>query len=380
DFAAACKTNPWGSLLEHLTQAASQSIECAPAPSSSNVKAAWPLCLTLARFAHRISVRTPLSAAVVLGACVYLRRVKQRLPPSARGIPTTHHRLLLASLLISSKMLHDHQIKNCTWAQAVGLALVEVNLMERQMLGLLEFNVTLHSSELEAEFDHVNPAKFPGYTSYGSGTWPRIAPCSSTAQSLSTSLSPMSVSPGWPASPASTTLGVVGERQHNDDNSTAYNSPALSPAWSDNTLHARSPNTVGGKSSQATDGICKRMAAFNDSSVDLPAAAAASSSSPHSHSLVLITRPTPASPALARLGSAPATTATCTATVAAARAIKSSRRDSGICDIDAADAADAAELWKLAVNATPSTAVVSEYMASGSVSETVQCMSAGAGC
>ncbi|KAJ3104794.1 hypothetical protein HDU97_008862 [Phlyctochytrium planicorne] len=109
------------------------------------------------------------SHAVVISAIIYLERAKRKLPSSARGMACTAHRLFLAALVIATKFLHDRAIKNRAWSQLHAssstssasamprrhpsntgslFSLQDVNLMERQMLGLLEFKLVIDDAEV----------------------------------------------------------------------------------------------------------------------------------------------------------------------------------------------------------------------------------------
>ncbi|KAJ3315223.1 hypothetical protein HDU76_002240, partial [Blyttiomyces sp. JEL0837] len=81
--------------------------------------------------------------------------LKKRLPVSAKGMPCTAHRILLSALLIATKFLQDNPIKNKSFWMAniphhirLLFSLQEVNLMERQLLGLLEFDVVVSEAEI----------------------------------------------------------------------------------------------------------------------------------------------------------------------------------------------------------------------------------------
>lgn len=85
-----------------------------------------------------------------MATIVYLQRLKQSLPADAKGLPCTRHRIFLACLIISSKNFNDSSPKNKHWAQYTdGLfAKDDVNLMERQLLLLLDWNTTIDTQEL----------------------------------------------------------------------------------------------------------------------------------------------------------------------------------------------------------------------------------------
>ncbi|KAJ3097601.1 hypothetical protein HDU97_004729 [Phlyctochytrium planicorne] len=64
----------------------------------------------------------------------------------------TCHRIFLAALVIATKFLHDRPIRNRAWAfqHAEELfSLQDLNLMERQLMGLLEFRMWVREGEVE---------------------------------------------------------------------------------------------------------------------------------------------------------------------------------------------------------------------------------------
>ncbi|KAJ3151209.1 hypothetical protein HDU86_006200 [Geranomyces michiganensis] len=144
-------------LLAYIVRTSQSVIVCAPptqAPiSSSSASSALP---DLAQFLHDLVRRSApvVTPSVLLLAASYLSRLERKLPPTARGLACTMHRILLAALLIAAKYLHDGPVRNRTWAANSRLfSLPEVNLMERQLLFLLDFELATDEGVLAALVD-----------------------------------------------------------------------------------------------------------------------------------------------------------------------------------------------------------------------------------
>ncbi|KAI7867544.1 hypothetical protein BDF14DRAFT_1693954, partial [Spinellus fusiger] len=124
-------------LLSYVSRQASLVLPCDDQPPIDSDEQS-PVLPHLHTFVCLLIRRSSMRSGTLLAALVFLRRLQQRLSAVAKGSYCTCHRIFLATLIVTSKSLHDSSPRNKHWAKyAIYFNLSEVNLMEIQLLTLL---------------------------------------------------------------------------------------------------------------------------------------------------------------------------------------------------------------------------------------------------
>ncbi|MCJ1410424.1 hypothetical protein MMC19_004509 [Ptychographa xylographoides] len=175
------------SMVSYLAQKASEVIRCGPTPlrtdkhlpptppstppmddseepASPSIQA--PSLPSLELFIQSLVDRSHVQVPTLMSSLVYLSRLQARLPPVAKGMRCTVHRIFLASLILAAKNLNDSSPKNKHWArytavrgyEGFGFTLTEVNLMEKQLLFLLDWDLRILPQDL---YTHLEPFLAP---------------------------------------------------------------------------------------------------------------------------------------------------------------------------------------------------------------------------
>ncbi|OBT60010.1 hypothetical protein VE03_10299 [Pseudogymnoascus sp. 23342-1-I1] len=97
----------------------------------------------------------------LMTSLLYLARLEKKLPPQAKGLDSTPHRIFLGCLILSAKFINDISPKNKRWAMwshvpsisyehlsQFGFSTTDVNLIERQLLILLDWKLNFGLEEL----------------------------------------------------------------------------------------------------------------------------------------------------------------------------------------------------------------------------------------
>jgi len=159
-------------MIIYLANAASSIISCNQLASGFKVEilAAPPVSSSqnlppLKTFIRSLINRSHVEVPTLMTSLVYLSRVRERIQVRKRT-PCAVHRIFLASLNLTAKVLNDRSPKNKYWAcyscvkgyEGFGFSVKDVNRMEFQLLSLLEWDLQVTKDDL---FTHLEPFLAP---------------------------------------------------------------------------------------------------------------------------------------------------------------------------------------------------------------------------
>lgn len=106
--------------------------------------------VSLTTFIKNLIKHSNVQTPTLMATLVYLNKLRNILPANAVGMETTRHRIFLASLILAAKSLNDSSPLNKHWtAYTEGLlSNQEVNLAERELIGLLQWDINIKEREL----------------------------------------------------------------------------------------------------------------------------------------------------------------------------------------------------------------------------------------
>ncbi|KAI1856912.1 uncharacterized protein JN550_013582 [Neoarthrinium moseri] len=169
-------------MISYLAQAACDVIQCDPGmmpppppvnrshlpptpprtPSPKAIRVDDSALPSLDEFITQLVVSSNVQVPTLMSTLVYLTRLRSRLQPMAKGLRCTSHRIFLAALILAAKYLNDSSPKNKHWANysnistdscTFGFSRTEVNLMEKQLLFLLDWELRITEEDLYRELD-----------------------------------------------------------------------------------------------------------------------------------------------------------------------------------------------------------------------------------
>ncbi|CAO3702997.1 unnamed protein product [Rhizopus stolonifer] len=100
-------------------------------------------------FIESIVTKSNTNTGTLVSSLSYARRLKKLLSHTSRGMECTRHRIFLATLIITTKYIHDTAFKNKHWMNYAEIFRShEINLMEKQLLQLLDYNLEISDFDL----------------------------------------------------------------------------------------------------------------------------------------------------------------------------------------------------------------------------------------
>lgn len=172
-------------MVDELVSVTESVISIVPDTNTQKQKQGLP---SLRSFIVKLIDYTNVYTATLIMTLCYLRRLQDKLPPHATGLPSTQHRIFLSCLILSAKNHNDSSPLNKHWTKYTdGLfTLQDVNLMERQLLSLLDWNITVREPEVLQVMRPFMPSASPIYKlQRNQSVWSNLSSSSTLVNPLS---------------------------------------------------------------------------------------------------------------------------------------------------------------------------------------------------
>ncbi|KAI9280704.1 cyclin-domain-containing protein [Sporodiniella umbellata] len=111
-------------------------------------------------FVHKVLQATQLSCTCILIALYYIKRLRIAYPvihPSTGS----EIRLFATALVLANKFLEDSTFTNKTWASVSGIPIKELNIMEKEFLSALDYNICISPTDFHAWADQCQHLWLP---------------------------------------------------------------------------------------------------------------------------------------------------------------------------------------------------------------------------
>lgn len=134
-------------MVAFLVSTTNSVIQVKTAPLAGAVRA---VCVPLTTFIENLISYSNVQTPTLMASLIYLNKLRNLLPANAVGMETTRHRIFLAALILSAKSLNDLSPLNKHWTKYTDglLLLQEVNMAERELIGLLKWNISVKREDL----------------------------------------------------------------------------------------------------------------------------------------------------------------------------------------------------------------------------------------
>ncbi|CCG21363.1 Pcl2 cyclin [Candida orthopsilosis Co 90-125] len=134
---------------QQLPSPASYSSSSSSMSSTSEIISINPP-ITLTQFIKNLIKYSNVQTPTLMATLVYLNKLRNYLPANAVGMETTRHRIFLSALIVAAKSLNDSSPLNKHWTKYTDglLTLQEINLAERELISILNWNINITQEEL----------------------------------------------------------------------------------------------------------------------------------------------------------------------------------------------------------------------------------------